>query len=328
MAERSTIAQVVQIGVESTPGTAVAADKQFLSTGISPAIKVEMQRFRAMGQKFPSILVPGKEWVESSLEGAGSYTELAYLLASLLTDPGSPSTVDTSAYQYTYVPDVSSEDSPLTFTVEQGSGVRAGSFAYGLINELEIDFERAGVSTKGSVLGQQYQDGISMTASPTAIEQKPILPTDIDVYLDSTYGGLGTTKLTRVLKATWKVSNRWGTVWPLNTANASFAATVELEPATEIKLLVEADSNGMALLTDLRAGGTEFLRLAATSPDLAGAATQYYQVTLDQAVKVSDVAEFSDEDGVYAIEWTLEAVYDGGWGQALEANVFNKLSAL
>lgn len=328
MTERSTIAQVVQIGVESTPGTGVAANKQFLSTGISPGVKVEMQNFRPMGTKFPTIIVPGKEWTEAKIDGAASYTEMAYLLASLLTDPGAPATVDTSAKKYTYTPSITTEDSPKTFTVEQGSSVRAGKFTYGIINELEIVFDRGGITIGGTMLGQRYQDGITMTATPTAIAQMPILPTDIDVYLDTTSGGLGGTKLTRVLKAGWKMSNRFGTFWPLNSANTSFQGTVEIEPKTEIKLMVEADSTGMANLTAMRAGTTQFLRIAATSPTLAGAATQHFQVILDQAVKVADVSEFQDDEGIYAIEFTLEAVYDATWTHALQAQVINQLASL
>lgn len=328
MTERTTIAQVAQVGVESTPGTSVAANKLFLATGISPAVKVDMQRFRPMGQKLPTVLVPGKEWVEAKIDGSGSYTELTYLLASLLTDPGAPTTVDTTARKYTYNPLATSEDSPKTFTIEQGSGVRAGKFSYGICNELELAFSRDSIDVSGSFLGQRYQDGITMTASPTAITQLPILPTDIDVYLDPTSGALGTTKLTRVLKASWKISDRFGTVWPLNSANNSFVTHVETEPKSEIKLLVEADSSGMANLNAMRGGTTQFLRISATSPTLAGSTTQKYSVILDQAIKVSDVAEFSDEDGVYAIEFTFEMTYDGGWGKYFTGQVINQLASL
>lgn len=328
MTERTTIAQVTQVGVESTPGTAVAANKLFLSSGISPAVKVDMQRFRPMGQKFPTVLVPGKEWVEAKLDGQGSYTELTYLFASLFTDPGAPTTVDTSARKYTYNPATSTEDAPKTFTVEQGSAVRAGKFAYGIVNELELQFSRDSIDVSGTLLGQKYQDAITMTATPTAITQLPILPTDIDIFLDPTSGALGTTKLTRVLKASWKIADRFGTVWPLNTANASFVSHVEIEPKSEVKLLVEADSSGMANLTAMRGGTTQFLRIACTSPTLAGSTTQKYSVILDQAIKVSDVAEFSDEDGVYALEFTFEMVYDGGWGKYFTGQVINQLASL
>ena len=64
----------------------------------------------------------------------------------------------------------------------------------------------------------------------------------IDVYMDPTSGTLGTTKLTRVLNANIHISDRFGPVWVLNTANNSYVATVETEPSAELTLLVEADA--------------------------------------------------------------------------------------
>src|SRR5688500_10965061 len=104
MPERSALAQGVQVGVEATPGTNVAADKKFVSIGIEPSMQIDMQRFRPMGQKYASILVPGKEWVEADISGVGSYTELIYLCASCLASPAAPTTVDVTARQWDFAP--------------------------------------------------------------------------------------------------------------------------------------------------------------------------------------------------------------------------------
>ncbi len=48
----------------------------------------------------------------------------------------------------------------------------------------------------------------------------------------------------------------------------------------------------------------------------------------DMAVKVSNVADFADSGGVYAIEWELTLVEDGGWGKAHTATVTNLITAL
>ena len=176
------------------------------------------------------------------------------------------------------------------------------------------------------MLGQKLQDNIVLTTAPTAVTEMEILPGDIDIYLDPLVGNIGTTKLTRVLKATWGISDRFGTVWPLNSALESFGAIVETEPKTEIKCLVEADAAGMALLTTMRAGTTGFMRISCISDTLAGAATEPYSLKLDNAVKVEDVSEFSDEDGVYAIEWTFEVIADGGWGKAMSVALTNKIT--
>lgn len=328
MPERASIAQGVQIGVESTPGTNVAANKQLQSIGISAAVQMEPQRFRPMGSKFATIIVPGKEWVEAEIEGVGSYSELLHLFASCLVSPGAPATLDTTARKWTFSPANSVEDTVKTLTVEQGGAVRAHKFNYGLVTDLEITMNRDEVSVGGTMIGQRLSDGITMTAGPTALPQVPIIPNEIDVWLDTTSAGLGATKLVRVLETVISIGSRFNPVWVLNTANTSFVSHVEVEPAAEITIMLEADAEGMAFLTQMRAGSTKFMRIKGTSPTLAGAATEVYSMTWDAAVKVKEFGEFSDEDGVYAVEMTLEQVYDSTWGKAFTVDLVNKETAL
>jgi hypothetical protein len=326
--ERSSLTQGVQVGVESVPGTNVAADKKFSSIGITPSVDVDMQDFRPMGTKYRTIVTPGKEFVTADIDGKGSYTELIYLLACCLVSPSAPSTVDVSGKQWDFAPSATAEDTVKTLTVEQGGVVRAHKFNYGVVTEIELDMNRDGVDISGSMIGQRLSDNITLTVGPTAILMLPILPTDIDVFVDPTSVALGTTKMTRVLNANVHISDRFGPIWTLNSALSSFAATVETEPTAELTLLMEADTQGMANLATMRGGATQFARVKATSPTLAGNATAPYSMTWDAAVKVSDVGDFSDEDGVYAIEWTFTIVYDGTWAKAFTAQVVNKISAL
>jgi hypothetical protein len=90
---------------------------------------------------------------------------------------------------------------------------------------------------------------------------------------------------------------------------------------------MEADAEGMALLTQMRAGGTAFLRIKCTSPDLAGVGFPYI-AQFDAAVKISEPGQQEDADGVYAVNWGLEPVYDAAWGKAMQIEVTNKQTAL
>ena len=328
MPERSALTQGVQVGVEATPGTNVAANKKFISIGITPAVSMDPLQFRPMGSKYNTIVTPGKEWVEADIEGVGSYTELLWFLASCVANPTGPVTVDSTGRTWTFASASSAEDTVKTMTVEQGGVVRAHKFNYGLVTELELTFNRDGVEVAGAMIGQRLSDNITLTAAPTTPPQVPILPTDVDVYLDGTSAGLGTTKLTRVLEATWTLGDRFNPVWVLNSTLPSFVAHVESEPNAQLTLLMEADAEGMSQLTQMRAGATKFIRIKGTSPTLAGSTTQAYELKIDSAVKVSDVGDFSDEDGVYAIEWTFDIVHDGTWGKAFTIDLTNKETTL
>jgi hypothetical protein len=328
MPERASIFQTVQIGVEVTPGTGVAANKKLPSLDLSTGIKIETKRYRPMGKKFPTVVVPGKEWTEAGLSGPLTYNELVYLLSSVLGYAAPVQQGATTAYLWTHAPDSDGPDTVKTFTVEQGSSVRAHKFAYGFVNELELSFDRDKCELGGKIIGQALQDGITMTASPTEIALKPVLPTHIDVYLADTQAGLaGASPLERVVSVSWKISNRFSPFYPLATASGTgFATTVEAEPELMCTLLMEADAAGMALLTNARAGSSKFLRIKAVGDLIAS--TYYYTLQIDAALKVDSVDEYSDEDGVYAIGWNFVAADDVTWGKATEVQVTNVLTAL
>ncbi|GIV51034.1 MAG: hypothetical protein KatS3mg038_1555 [Candidatus Kapaibacterium sp.] len=65
MTTRATINQVTQLGVETTPGTAVAANRRLtgLQIGLERAGE-HTQAYRPTGGKFSTIVVEGKEWAE------------------------------------------------------------------------------------------------------------------------------------------------------------------------------------------------------------------------------------------------------------------------
>lgn len=326
MSERASVFETTQIGVETVPGTPVAAGKKLLATSIEPSVQAEMVSVRPLGGKFATAAFMGKEWAKAAIQGQASYNDLTYLLAGLLANQAPVQQGLTAAYKWTFSPAQSAPDTIATFTVESGSSVRAGRFAYGLVRELAIKSDRGAVEVSGEMIGGLYADGITLTATPTEIEVVPVMPNQMSVYMDPSAATLGTTKLTRVLRTEISIGNRFEPLWTLDAAETSFVAHVESAPATTMKLLVEADAAGMALLATMRTGAKKFVRFAAVGEEIAS--PYNYLLQLDMCGTVTDVSEFSDQDGVFAIEWTLQATYDATWTKALEAVLINTLLAL
>ncbi len=328
MPEVASIASGIQIGAETTPGTGVAAGKLLNYLSLEPGINIGFNRFRPMGQKVAGAIVPNQDFTEWNVAGQGSYSELIYPFCSCLVNV-SPSTVDTSAKLWTFTPAARTEDTVKTYTVEAGSATRAQKATYVLFSGIELTFNRSdGVTLGGSAFGQQITDNIVLTSSPTGVEDVPILPTHLDVYVDPTSGALGTTKLTRDFNAVFRVTDRFGQVWPINSTLPSFGAHVEVEPTVQMELTVAADTQGMGFLTNARAGDTRFLRMAAVSTALAGAATAKYQLLIDMAGKISNINAFDDEEGVKVLTYTFDAVYDATWAKYLTIGLQNKTAAL
>lgn len=326
MAEISSLLQAVQVGIESVPGTAVAANKRLGATSINPGIKVGINSFKPLGQKFKTINVMGKEWIEAPISGTLCYTDWVYLQACALAYNAPVQQGATTAYKWTATPGQSSEDTVKTLSVETGTGVRAHKFAYGIMNSIGYNITKDKAEIRGSLLGRRITDNITLTSSPTDIALQPVNPNDVSVFLDTTYAGLGTTKLLRCLAIDFSITDRFGTVWPIDSAQTSFAAHVETEPKTQFKLLMAADAQGMGLLDDMRVGAKKFCRVLGTGPVITNPYTYLFQH--DICLEVADVSPWRDEGGIFAIEWTFDAIFDSGWGKAFSFETTNALAAL
>lgn len=324
---RPAISQGVQIGAETTEGTPVAASKKLQSIGMMVSPKAEIADFRPSGSKYRTVHALGKEWSEVSISGQPTYDELQYIFCSCLKNV-TPTTSDTSARTWTFEPAASTEDAIKTYTIEQGGSVRAHKATGLRINGFTMTFDRNGVELSGDGFAQAITDGITMTGSPTTLPLVPILPSKTGVFLDTTGAGLGTTRLTGVLKAEFAVTDRFTQLWTVNDTLSSYAAGIEKEPAATLKLTMNADADGMALLSAMRDGTTRFVRIRNTSATLAGATTVYYSLTIDTAVQIAEEPPFAESDDVFTVEWGFNLVTDPTWAKTMSIVLVNKQSAL
>lgn len=328
MPERTQVTQVCQLGVEVTKGTAVATTKRLPSFAVVTGIDGDSIKIEQAGYKFPTGYAPGKDFSTAKFSGIPSHDELTYILSSLFSYSIGVQQGATTAYLWTHALSTSSEDTIKSYTVENGSAVRAHKFPYGIFTELSIKGDRSKIEASATMLGQLTTDGITLTAGNTDVLQVPLLPKEVDVFVDTTAAGLGGTKLSRLLKWEFNLKNRFGPLWTVDSAATSWATHVELPIEAEIKLMVEADAQGMGFLTSFRAGDTKFIRIKDTSTVLAGTAFPY-ATTIEMAGELTGPPkEFSNADGVYAIEWTFGAIHDPTWAKAIQMLVMNKLAAL
>jgi hypothetical protein len=323
MTDVASVAQGAQLGIEGTPGTAVAADRLLNSISITDGPEGTNDTFRPDGNKYAALTIPGKEWSTFDWTGKSTYCGDVYILSSLIRKV-TPSSVGTNGRLWTIAPQNAAEDTHQTYTIEKGGSVRAHKFAYGMFDSLVIDISRDAVDISGSGFGQRITDGITMTASPTAVVLDPVLPRLFDVYLDSTAAGLGTTKLLRNFTAKINLGNLVGTIWPLNSAFTSFTTHVETVPNATVQIFVEHDAAGAAFLDLLRSGATNFLRFKAVGDVIeAGTPPPTSTWQLDLAVKTKTIGKHSDREGVYGWEPTLDIVNDATWGKPFEFQITN-----
>lgn len=327
MTDRASVIEQVQIGRETVPGTAVACPTTLRSMSLAMKIAGDNDLFRPDGHKFNAINVPNMEWSTFQMTGKPTYTEICYPLEALfgaatLTSPG------TLARKRVYGMADAALATPKTLTIMKGSSVRAQKLAYGTFTDLALAFSRkTGLTMTGQGLGQQFTDGITMTAAPTDAALVPIVGKQLDAYLDPTSGALGTTKLLRAFSIEPAITGAYGPLWPIDSTNPSFGGLIDLAPGTSLKVVVEADAAGMAPLTQYRSGDLLFLRVHALGA-LIDVATNYefigdFCLGLNKAPQPD-----GDLDGVTIIEYDCELVKDVTWGKALEISVTNAIAAL
>lgn len=317
MAERATISQVVQLGPETVQGTAVAATRKLSMTSIMPNARIEQQSFRPMGQLVQSVKALGKQWTEASIEGMASYVEMPYLLCSVLktVTPAAAGAPDVGAYTWTITPAINGGDTYHTFTVERGSAVRAEKFTFGTVTDFELTANRSGVSIGGKMVGRALQRGITLTPGLTSTPVRPIVGDEWSIYLDSTSGGLGTTRLSRVHEVKYSIGSRYQPYWTLDASQSSFVTLVEVEPTFRLEVLLQADSTADTLMsTYLEGEATAFFRFDATGPLIVTGGGISYRFRVDMAAMVAEVGDYEDADGVYARRYTFDMVNSASWG--------------
>lgn len=330
-AERTSVNQRVQIGSESTSalGTAVAANKllenyQFVF-GVSPDVLF----YTPTGRKYPSVQEENKEWTDGTMTGTLDYNSVIYPLSSAMGAVAPVAHgVSSTAKDWIFTPPLTGSIVPQTYTIQQGSSTRAHQLAYGLFTQFGYKGDRSKFETSGKIIGQMLSDGITMTTSPTVVALAPVVAKQVNVFLDPTYGALGTTQLTRVLSIDYTMDSIYEPLWVLNRSTPSWTAHVDMAPKCTCKLKVEADANGMALLGYLQSGVTYFMQVDAQGATIDVGNSIVNEFKHQMAVKVGKPSTFSDDQGVFAIEWELTIVEDSGWNNSQIFTVTNLIAAL
>lgn len=341
MTERSSVAQVTQIGLEAQAGTAVPATRRLGSLSVVPSISAEAEMFRPEGLKFPTVQVLNREWAEVDVEGTPTYEEVVIPLSGAIDTATVSEVLDgatsTGAWEWVFEPASGEADAPKTFTLERGQdGVQAEQFTHLLFSGFGLEVSRTGVSLSGSGFAKRATSGFDMTNGlETPADLTPIAPGHFSVFLadDPADLGLEPNRLTRVIGANPSVEDRYNPAWFVNAAEDSFSTFVENPDGVggTFGLTVEADQAGMAWLPRMRVGTTHYLRLEALGPVIYDAGTQTdlrMAFQWDMAVKVENAEAWSDEDGIYAIPWTLRPVHDSTWGKAMSIMVRNTVQSL
>lgn len=326
MVDRARVADHVQVGVETIEGTAVAANKNIRSFSVDTKIGGESAFFRPDGHKFNAFSTLDMEWSTLALSGKGEYTELLYALLPAFGSPTAVAVVGSVGGKTRVFPVGDSTIlAPKSLTVEKGSSVRAQRIAGAIWTDFGMTYSRRnGVSFTGAGFGRLFTDGATLTSSPADLAQVPIVGKHIDIFVDTTWAALGTTKLLRAFTVEQAITGLFGPVWPLNSANASYDGHVDLPPTPTAKLTLEADSTGMAYLSQFRANTNIFVRILATGPEYEAGFPYSFQT--DMCLGIKTIMPDNEDNGITTVEIDCEVEKDSTSGKGLEYTLVNDIA--
>jgi len=328
MAARADVNIQTQLGVETTSGTSVAANKRLPSLDIEISPEHTKQFFKGAGYKFNTIGVMNKNWAVGTYKAPLNYSELAYVLACY-GNFAAPVDVGTGGRSWTFNPAISGVDTIKTYTIERGDSTDAAKATYGIFNSCDIEITRDTGTVSGGVLARGFSVGNTLTASPTTIANKPVSMNDMSIYLDATSAGLGTTKLTDVFKLSVKLPNKYDLKWTIDAAETSWDDIVEQAMVPKLTLEAEFTSQMRTLYNTLKADnvGNYFLRATAVGDNIGAGAD--YTFRLSSALQFTDAKEQRKGNGdVYAYNFDFEIVADTTWNKAWEIYLINEIATL
>ena len=153
----------------------------------------------------------------------------------------------------------------------------------------------------------------------------PILPGQVDVFLSPTLALIDPNTLTRARLAEWNLSDRAIPYWVMNSAASpnDFLSHTESEASSKFNLKVQADSNGMSILTTARAANTiQWIKIQCTGPDI-GVTSDPHRLTILAPVRVSGYGALEDEEGIYHTNFELSTVEDPEAGNSVIVTLEN-----
>jgi len=185
MPENATVLRSSQWGLESTPGTVVAADKRLMTIGVLPTPATRIVPYRPVGRKYNTTAVKGKEHTTAAISGVLDFNSIVYLLSGVMkTGAVTTPTGATLTRNWQFLPSTTAADTTSTFTIETGNSTEAERFAYGLVTGFGMHITDAPpIEITGTMLGWVLTEGITLTPTPTIITESPVDPSSVSLFV-------------------------------------------------------------------------------------------------------------------------------------------------
>ncbi len=314
----------IQIGLEATRGTALAADKVMLGTlTMTPQVTFHRptDERNTLAEFHRAVAVA--QSTKLRFEGDATYEQLIDWLSMAVKGAISPSTPEGSARLWTFTPNLTSKNVQDSYTFEYGDDQQAWESAFTICENLELGITLGEVMTVRADLFAKFAAKTTFTGAlsvPALITE--VVANHMKFYVDGSWANIGNTESASLLAG---ATVRLGTgIRPSNRADGSldFATVSESKRHLEIDLDFIMSSAAMTEYDAYVANTLRAIRLELIG-GIADMATNY-QVNIDILGKyVSEPELFTDRDGEDIMRMTIHSEEDGS-GNEMSFAVTNK----
>lgn len=331
MATTSELNRVVQVGVEVTPGTTVAATKKLQLIKVETQADPTVQKFDGTARRFPVSHKLNAELSRLKLGGFMNYTELVYVLSNLYG--AATITTPTGAVltrKWVWQVPLSGSITRQTLTIEEGDTIAARKMGYGLLQGWGFKADReTQIPITGDGVAQIESDSITLTAALSAVAQIPILGKHGNVYLDTTFANIGTTQIAKPISTELKWAKDADVYWAMNRSNPSYVEHVDMPP--DVELVLEMPNDAFAATMDgyARTDQTVYARVNFQGDLIENTTPNYfYTLNLDIPARIVKIDSDKGSKGVRIRTFHLMPIEDATAGFGMIATLFTTLVSL
>lgn len=323
----------IQMGQESTAGTAVAATALWRGRGVLEDMQDQVSVEEDVGMLIDvdRTYVP-KKYAGLSFESIeATFEQLPYIFQAGINDVAGVQDGAGTDYIWTWNLPTTSANTPQTFTLEMGDDQAVEEMEYAFIEKLTLEGKAGEAWMMGADWRGRKVSTSAFTGSISLPTVEEMLFSKTKLYIDDVGGSIGTTqKSNTLMDAALELTTGFVPIWAAHGDEVVFAAVKQVKVAGSLKITFEHDSIAVAEKANWRAQTPRLIRLLCEGDAVATPGTTYSNKTMiiDLAGKWETFDALSDSDGNDTVVGNFKIAYNATAALAGQFVIVNELSTL
>jgi hypothetical protein len=324
--------QTLQIAPETVAGTPMTSGFFKLhAMSLTPTAQFETEVEPAMGARFNTTQTLKKETAQAAIGGKPDFNEVDFILSSVIRVPDKTGTSPAFSRLYDLENVAPVDEAQKTFTLQYGDANQCETYAGGLVNDYQLQFDReGGVTHSGNILFGAMDLETALVSGASEIAKAPILSRYANIWVADDPANLG--------NASYKVVLPWNYVWGINGRADEYFALNSAYPSSAMR--AEGESQGFAgslkvpaiyglpkFITSIRNGQIVFVRVEVTGAQLDDDPVTLQTLRIDQCWFVQNIPT-DNYKAVYSKNIELVGAQSNvsGWEKAVEISLINGIA--